>query len=232
LAVVRIPVLPNLRPVSLGRSEGLRLGQFVMVVASQGGSRRAVSAGLVSAFPDFTGYWEYQLRRVVQTNLPTPAGGSGAPLLDAGGTVVAVMAFSETDAPQTSFGIPVELISGVFAELVKEGRVKSRLPRPWLGLYAAPASEGVGVAGVTPGGPADRADLRRGDVITQLDGKPVATREGFYAELWKGIVGDVMDLTVLRGNDLISVKVRSRDRIDFFRPPRPAVAGPAPGAAK
>ena len=232
LAVVRIPALPNLRHVPLGRSQGLRLGQFVMVVASQGGVKRAVSAGLVSAFPEFTGYWEYQLPRVLQTNLPTPSGGSGAPLLEAGGSVVGVMAFSESDAPQTSFGIPVELIAGVFGELVKEGRVKSRPARPWLGLYAAPAAEGVGVAGVTPGGPADRADLRRGDIITQVDGKPMPGREEFYAELWKGIVGDVMDLTVLRGNELIPVKVRSRDRIDYFRPPRPAVAGPAPEAAK
>jgi serine protease DegS len=204
------------------------LGQFVVMVASQGGSKRVVNAGLASAFPEFTGYWEYQLSRVIQTNLPTPARGSGAALLDAGANVVAVMAYSETDAPQTSFGIPVELISGVFAELVKEGRVKSRPARPWLGIYAAPAGEGVGVAGVVPGGPADRADLRRGDVISQLDGKPIAGREEFYEALWKGIVGDVMDLTVQRGNDLLSVKVRSRDRIEFFRPPRPAKAGPVP----
>ncbi len=232
LAVLRMPLLPNLRHVPLGRSQDLRLGQFVALVTSQGGPKRSVGAGLVSAFPEFTGYWEYQLPRVVQTNLPTPGGGSGGPLLDAGGTVVAVLAFSESDAPQTSFGIPVELIAGVFAELVKEGRVKSRPPRPWLGIYAAPAREGVGVAGLTPGGPADRADLRRGDIITQMDGKPLAGREEFYAELWKGIAGDVMDLTVLRGNELISVKVRSRDRIEFFQPPRPAKAALVPEAAK
>ena len=232
LAVVRMPTLPNLRHVPLGRSQELKLGQFVVVVASQGGQRRSVGAGLVSAFPEFTGYWEYQLSRVIQTNIPTPAGGSGAPLLDAGGAVVGVMAFSETEAPQVSFGIPVEHIAGVFEELVREGRVKSRPPRPWLGLYAAPAREGVGVAGVTPGGPADRADLRRGDIITQMDGKRLPSHEEFFGALWKGRLGDVFDLTVLRSDELISVKVRSRDRIEFFQPPRPARPGTLPGAPR
>lgn len=232
LAVLRLPPLPNLRHVPLGRSQELKLGQFVVAVSSQGGQRQSVGAGLVSAFPEFTGYWEYQLSRVIQTNIPTPAGGSGAPLLDAGGAVVGVMAFSETEAPQVSFGIPVEHIAGVFEELVREGRVKSRPPRPWLGLYAAPAREGVGVAGVTPGGPADRADLRRGDIITQMDGKPLASREELFGALWKGRVGEVFDLTVLRSEELIPVKVRSRDRIEFFQPPRPARPGTLPDAPR
>ena len=231
LALLRLPPLPNLRHVPLGRSQDLKLGQLVVTLASQSGTGRSVSAGLVSAFPEFTGYWEYQIPRAIQTNIPTPAGGSGAPLLDAGGTVVGVMAFSESDAPLVSLSIPVELIAGVFGELATEGRVKSRPARPWLGLYAAPVREGVGVAGVTPGGPADRADLRRGDIITQLNGKPLASREEFFQALWKGEVGDVFDLTVLRADELISVKVRSRDRVEFFQPPRPAKPGiisPAP----
>ncbi len=230
LAVLRMPALPNLRHVPLGRSQDLKLGQLVVSLASQGGLRRTVGAGLVSAFPEFTGYWEYQLPRVIQTNIPTPAGGSGAPLLEAGGTIVGVMAYSESEAPLVSFGIPVEHIAGVFEELVREGRVKSRAPRPWLGLYAAPARAGVGVAGVTPGGPADRADLRRGDIITQMDGKPLPSREEFFRTLWTGKVGDVFDLTVLRADELISVKVRSRDRVEFFQPPRPAQPGLVPPA--
>jgi S1-C subfamily serine protease len=230
LAVLRMPVLPNLPHVPLGRSQDLRLGQLVVSLASQGGTKRTLGAGLVSGFPEFTGYWEYRLPRAIQTNIPTPGGGSGAPLLDAGGAVVGVMAYSESDAPQVSFGIPVEHVAGVFEELVREGRVKSRPPRPWLGVYAAPAREGVGVAGVTPGGPADRADLRPRDIITQMDGKPLAGRDEFFAALWKGKVGDVFDLTVLRAEELISVKVRSRDRVEFFQPPHPAEPGLSPPA--
>ena len=230
LAVLRMPVLPNLSHVPLGRSQELKLGQLVVSLASQGGTKRTLGAGLVGGLPEFTGYWEYRLPRAIQTNIPTPGGGSGAPLLDAGGTVVGVMAFSESDAPQVSFGIPVEHIAADFEELVREGRVKSRAPRPWLGLYAAPAREGVAVAGVTPGGPADRADLRPRDIITQMGGKPLAGRDEFFTALWKGKVGDVFDLTVLRADELLSVKVRSRDRVEFFEPPHPAAPGMLPPA--
>ncbi len=100
LAVLHLPPLPNLRYVPLGRSQDLKLGQLVVLLASQGGAKRSVSAGLLKAFPEFTGYWEYHLSRAIQTNIPTPAGGSGAPLLDAGGTVVGVMAFSESEPPR------------------------------------------------------------------------------------------------------------------------------------
>jgi S1-C subfamily serine protease len=227
LAVLQMPALPNVRPVPLGRSGELRLGQMVATLAARGGTMRVVGAGMVTGFPEFTAYWEFRLPRMIQSNIPMPPT-AGAPLLDAAGTVVGVLAYSESEAAQVSLAIPVELIVPVFEELVREGRVKSRPPRPWLGLYAAPAREGVGVAGVTPGGPVDRADLRRGDIITQLDGKPVTGREDFYARLWRGAVGNQVDLTVLRENDLISVKVRSRDRVDFFQPPRPAKPGLVP----
>ena len=230
LGVLRMPALPNLPHVPLGRSQDLKLGQLVVSLASQGGTKRTLGAGLVSGLPEFVGYWEYRLPRAIQTNIATLAGGTGAPLVDAAGTVVGVMAYSESDQPQVSFGIPVEHIAGVFEELVREGRVKNRAPRPWLGLMAVPAREGVGVAGVTPGGPADRADLRPRDIITQLNGKPLAGRDEFFAAIWKGQVGDVFDLTVLRADELISVKVRSRDRVEFFQPPHPATPGPLPPA--
>jgi len=204
---------------SLGSALELKLGQLCIAVSSQGPEVRAVTTGVVSAFPSFEGYWEYKLDRAIQTDAVINPGSSGGPLLDAQGLVVGILSFSQSDAERVNFAIPVDLITGVMDELIRYGRVKSRAPHPWLGTYTVTADRGVGVVAVTPGSPAERAGLRQRDLILQVNGVPVESRTEFYQALWRGKVGDPFELIVRREEQNLSLVVRGGDRQAFFPSP-------------
>ena len=219
LALLHISPFAGMVVASLGRAADLRLGQLCIAVSSQGPEVRAVTTGVVSAFPSFEGYWEYRLDRAIQTDAVINPGSSGGPLLDAHGRVVGILSFSESDADRVNFAIPVDLIAGVMDEMIRDGRVTSRAPRPWLGAYTVTADHGVGVVAVTPGSPAEQAGLRQRDLILQVNGVPVESRTEFYQALWRGKVGDPFELIIHREEQNLDLVVRGGDRQAFFPSP-------------
>ncbi len=219
LAVVHVAPFPGMVVAPMGSSAGLKLGQACVALSSQGGELRSASAGAISAFPPFEGYWEFQLDRVIQTDAVMNPGSSGGPLVDARGRVVAILSFSQAEAQRTNFAIPVDLVTGVLDDMIRTGRVRSRSPRPWFGTYTVSADGGVGVVAVLPGSPAERAGLRQRDVILQVNGVPVDSRGAFYRAVWKGRVGDPFELIVRRDEENLSLTVRGEDRRDFFPSP-------------
>lgn len=219
LAVVHVAPFSGMVVAPMGSSAGLKLGQACVALSSQGRELRAASVGVISGFAPFEGYWEYRLDRVVQTDAVMGPGSSGAPLLDAQGRVVAVLSFSPSDAQRTNFAIPVDLITGVLDDMIRNGRVQSRAPRPWFGTYTVSADGGVGVVAVLPGSPAERAGLRQRDLILQVNGVPVDSREAFYRVVWEGRVGDPFEFIVRRDDQNLSLTVRGEDRRDFFPSP-------------
>jgi len=219
LAIVHITPFPQMVVAPMGSSAGLKLAQACVAVTSQGREVRAVNVGAISAFPSFEGYWEYKLERVIQTDAVIHAGSSGGPLVDAQGRVVGILSFSQSESQRTSFAIPVELVSGVLDEMIRNGGIQSRAARPWLGTYTVSVDGGVGVVAVLPGSPAERAGLRQRDVILQVNGVPVESRGEFYHAVWKGNVGDPFELIVRREDESLSVTVRGEDRRNFFVSP-------------
>ncbi len=219
LALLHISPFAGMVAAPLGSAAGLRLGQLCITVSSQGGGVRAVTTGVVSAFPSFEGYWEYKLDRAIQTDAVINPGSSGGPLLDAHGRVVGILSFSESDAERVNFAIPVDLIVGVMDELIQYGKVRSRGPRPWLGTYTVTTDRGVGVVAVTPGSPAEQAGLRQRDLILQVNGVPVESRTEFYQALWRGKVGDPFELIVRRDEQNLMLVVVGGDRQAFFPSP-------------
>ena len=123
---------------------------------------------------------------------------------------MAILSFSQSELQRTNFAIPVDLITGVLDDMIRNGRVRSRAPRPWLGTYTVSADGGVGVVAVLPGSPAERAGLRQRDVILQVNGVPVDSRGAFYRVIWKGHVGDAFELIVRREEENLSLTVRGR----------------------
>jgi S1-C subfamily serine protease len=142
-------------------------------------------------------------------------------VVDERGRVVGVASLRLGEPPHVNLAIPVEKFLAVKDELIAAGRIVSRPPRPWLGLYTIAADEGVVVDGFAANGPARTAGLEKGDRIVRVNGIEVATQEEFYEQLWRGRAGDVVHLAVQRGGRVRVVAVRSVDRARVAPTPRP-----------
>ena len=116
--------------------------------------------------------------------------------------------------------VPIELLPPILAELETRGRA-ARPPRPWLGLYATETEDGVVVMGLADKGPAERADLRPGDLLTEVAGEPVADLAGFFRQVWAlGAAGVRVPLTINRDGRLSRLSLVSVDRDRFLLGPK------------
>jgi S1-C subfamily serine protease len=142
---------------------------------------------------------------------------SGAALIGASGALMGVGSLQMNQ--ETADGrpalinmcVPIELLPPIVDDLSR-GRV-FRLPRPWLGVYCQDVDGAVVVMDVARGGPADRADVRRGDRILAVDGEPVADLAEVYGKLWfLGEAGIVVPLRLKRGRDVLDLEIATVDR--------------------
>ena len=96
-----------------------------------------------------------------------------------------------------------------------------RPSRPWLGIYAVELSGKVYVSGVADGGPAQLADLREGDLISQVGDTDAGTLGDFYRRIWSlGAAGVEIPLTAIRGGTRLHFTLRSMDRTDLLIRPQ------------
>ncbi len=116
-----------------------------------------------------------------------------------------------------NLAIPIEKFIAVKDELIESGRIASRPPRPWLGLYTVSMPAGLFVSELSPVGPASRAGFRQGDRILKVNGVAVASQEEFYEQLWSRRAGDLIELSVQRDNQVRTISVPSVDRHHLFQ---------------
>ncbi len=209
-------------PIELGDSEALRIGAPVMLAAA-GGRSHAVSAKLVARQP-FAGYWEYLIDDALFTAPAHPSWG-GAGLLGPDGKLMGIGSLilqqgEEGRRLDLNMVIPVHRLSPVLNDLVTYGRV-NRPARPWLGLYATEDEEGVAIASLAPGGPAENSGVRSGDRVLAVDGAVVTD----LAELWRAVwacgeAGATVKLKLGRARGSRDVAVVSADRMSFLKHPR------------
>ncbi|HEY1750720.1 MAG TPA: S1C family serine protease [Caulobacteraceae bacterium] len=222
LALVHALEPLNLPTLRIGDSHRLR-GDDAIVSAGGGGPAHALSSRLIARAP-FAGYWEYYLDEALYV-APAHPHWSGSALIGPSGELVGVGSLfmehrgedGET-APLNMF-VPAELLPPILDDLSR-GR-PGRTPRPWLGLISQESQSRVVVADVTPGGPAARAELRRGDVIHRIAGEPITDLAGLYHRLWAlGPPGVTVPLTLQRGREVFDMEIRSADRTRMLRKQR------------
>jgi len=197
--------------VPLGTSDSLRPGDAAIAIGSPFGLAGTVTTGIISALNrEITAPNRFTISGVLQTDAAINPGNSGGPLLDAQGRAIGVNSQIATGGSQQSsgvgFAVPIDIVKRVVPAL-KRGEV---IERAWLGVSTGvdPDAEGVVVAGVVSGGPADRAGVRTGDVVTEIDGEAVSEPSDVGNVVNAKEPGDVIVLKVRRGEATRDVEVR------------------------
>ena len=212
--------LPALR---LGSSGAAQLGERV-VVGGAGGRRRSVAARIVGR-QEFAGYWEYVLDEAIFTAPAHPNWG-GTAVIAATGDLIGIGSLQLEQAREKgatehlNMVVPIDLLKPILDDMLKFGR-PSRPIRPWLGLYATEVEGKIVVMGLATKGPAQRAELRTGDVVLAVAGQEVGSLAGFYRRVWSlGNAGVEAPLTIYRDGRTFEARVASADRARFLKGPR------------
>lgn len=230
LAVVHITPPPAVSPLPLGTAKNLQPGDLVVAIGNPFQLTASVTAGIVSglnrSMPMPTGG---VMGGLIQTDAALNPGNSGGPLLNARGQVVGIDTAIESPVQGSvgvGFAIPIDRLVRLLPDLL----TGSPIQHPWLGIsgldidpavadaYHLPVSQGVLVMSLVSGGPAARAGLRGdtshtstpagdGDIITAVNGHPVADVASLTAAIANDPVGTVVHLTILRHGQTRTVKV-------------------------
>ncbi|HET8577873.1 MAG TPA: S1C family serine protease [Methylomirabilota bacterium] len=217
LGVVRLEGRGPWPAAALGDSTRISEGSVTGTVGLSDDGELIATPSRVEAVAPFAAAWEYMLDRAFFVAPHNAAFGGGA-LVDAGGAVVGITSLRLGEAPFVNLAIPIEKFLPGKDELLSKGRVVSRPPRPWLGLYTVSREGGgVVVAGTAAVGPARAAGFRQGDVIVRINGEPVSSREDFYSRLWSVSLGEEVQVVVQRGGAFVAITVRPADRYRFYR---------------
>jgi S1-C subfamily serine protease len=225
LAVVKINGR-NLPVAPLGHSEDLQVGDWAIAVGNPLGLDNTVTLGIISTLNRSSAQVGIPDKRLdfIQTDTAINPGNSGGPLVNAQGQVIGINTAIRADAQGIGFAIPIDKAKQIQSILVRGGKVS----HPYLGVrmltltpeiakqinedpnaaMQVPAINGVMVAQVIPNSPAAAGGLRRGDVITQVNGQPVETAEKLQQLVEKSRVSDQLLIQLRRGAQTQQLKIQ------------------------
>jgi S1-C subfamily serine protease len=211
LGLVKLPAGRAWRAATLASSADVAVGDVTGTVGVDEDNDLVHVVGTLTAVRRFAAFWEYMLDRALFVAPGSPSWG-GSAVVDAQGRVVGVASLRLGEEPHINLAIPAEKFLAIKDELIAVGRVASRPPRPWLGLYTIAVDGACFVDGFATNGPARATGLRKGDRIVGVNGDRVGSQEEFYEALWRGQAGDVVHLTVQRAGRVHEIPVRSVER--------------------
>jgi len=220
LGLVRTIAPMNVKPVPFGDSGKLANRDPVLIA---GAGDDGVAFAYVVSKRAFSGSWEYALDQAIYTSPPT-LNWSGAALFDKEGRLLGVGSLIVRDAnddepriPGNMF-VPIDLLKPILEDLLKTGH-RAGPARPWMGVSTDDVRGRLVVSRVSPEGPADRAGLAVGDIILAVGDEGVRTQADFYMKVWsRGGAGTEIPLKLLQGVDVREVRIKSMDRVEYFRP--------------
>jgi S1-C subfamily serine protease len=203
-------------PAELGEADQLVVGQLVVAVGNPLGLAGSVTAGVVSALgrslPTRSGAAVRLIEDVIQTDAALNPGNSGGALADSQARVVGIN--TAVAGIGVGMAVPVNATTRrIISTLMRDGKVR----RAYLGLVSMPAplpaplqervgrASGLRVGEVVPGGPADRAGLRAGDLLLTAAGKPVEKAQDLQRLMFDEAIGKPLAITVMRNGALVDV---------------------------
>lgn len=216
----------------LGNSDDLLIGEWAIAIGSPFGiyladTQPTVTVGVISATHRDIRQEENSAQifnDMIQTDAAINPGNSGGPLVNSRGEVIGINTIIFSNGTNANIGmgfaIPINRARYVFDEIVKHGRVRD----VWLGMTAAsinrqtqtaldlPSSNGVLVQSVEDGGPAAKAGIKPGDQIIAINGVAVESREQANRMIFGSGVGDTLEMTINRKDNLVKVKITLEER--------------------
>lgn len=218
LAVVQIADTKNLTATQQGDSSKLQVGESVVAIGNPGGQEfaRSVTTGVISAtnrILDIEGEASFNL---IQTDAAINPGNSGGPLVNYQGQVIGINSAKTQEAgfEGMGFAIPISDALPTIKQLIEKGyashpglnvQIDPRYTAEFASQKGWPA--GAYVAKVTPAGPAEKAGIRVGDVLTKINGKEIKSSLGLTHELFKYKPGDKVTVTIFRENKTVDVSM-------------------------
>jgi serine protease Do len=180
LAIIKIDSKDAFSSAELGNSDELKIGQIVIAIGNPFGldGGPSVTAGIISSLMRRLQF-ENGIMELIQTDASINPGNSGGPLVNTSGDVIGINTAKMPYAQGIGFAVPINVAKMIITDLITNGRVTNR---PWIGIsaikinkelassYRLPSIQGALIAEIQYNSPADKADLRKGDIIESIDG--------------------------------------------------------------
>jgi len=214
LAVVQIKG-ENLKPATLGDSDNLRVGQWAIAIGSPFGLEETVTVGVISA-TGRSGFGTGTYEDFIQTDASINPGNSGGALCNIRGEVIGINAMIIQPGQGIGFAIPINLAKSISQQLIAGGKVI----RAWIGIgiqdltpelrkqFGVSDEEGVLINKIFPDSPAERVNLKIGDIVKEIDGQKVRNSRELVQQVLRKEVGQEVTLKIIRNGRemIISVK--------------------------
>lgn len=219
----------KLNPVKLGDSSKMQVGDRVIAIGNALGQfQNTVTSGIISGYGrdvqagSSTGDSTENLSDLFQTDAAINEGNSGGPLVNINGQVIGLNTAVASNAQNIGFSIPINDIKGLISSVLSNGKVQ----QPYLGVryvsltadlayqYNLSVNQGAYVvpstdnSSVIPGSPANKAGLKEKDIITKVDNADIDSRTSLTSALSQHKVGETVNLTVVRGDQTLQIKVK------------------------
>jgi serine protease Do len=213
LAVVHVEA-ENLPVAQLGDSEGLQVGAWAIAVGSPFGLQETVTVGVISA-KGRTGFGTGTYEDFIQTDASINPGNSGGPLVNINGEVIGINVMIIQPGQGIGFAIPMNLAKAIMVELIERGKVV----RPWIGIglqdltpelmsfFKLKDKSGALISQVYEDTPAEKAGLKTGDVIVEIDGKKITASQDVVREVLRKKVDQTVQFVIIREGQTKQVSV-------------------------
>jgi serine protease Do len=214
IALIKIEPDEKLPVVSLGDSDKLRVGDWVIAIGNPFGLEQTVTAGIVSAKGRVIGSGPYD--DFIQTDASINLGNSGGPLFDINGKVIGINTAIIATGQGLGFAIPINMAKDLMPQLKEKGKVV----RGWLGLliqkitpemakmFKLKQEEGALVGDVVSGGPAEKAGIKRGDVVINYEGENISDYRDLSRLAAATPVGKEVKIVLVRDGEEIKITVK------------------------
>ncbi|BDU51713.1 DegQ family serine endoprotease [Haliovirga abyssi] len=218
IAILKIKSNKKFKYLTLGNSSKLEVGQWAIAIGNPFGLNNTMTVGIISA-KGRSGMGIENYENFIQTDASINPGNSGGPLVDINGNVIGINTaiLSKSGGNMgIGFAIPIDMVKPIKNSLIKNGKVE----RGWLGVSIQPLNDkmaekfglkdtkGALIGEVLKGTPAEKAGLKRGDIVLQINGEKVKDYNDLRNKIGAAAPGTKVDLRILRNRKKINIRVK------------------------